>query len=39
MAKCDEILISKEKRRNSLLEQNFKVILENKNWPKLIEHY
>ena len=39
MSKSEEILISREKRRNTLLGQNFRVILENKNWPKLIEHY
>ena len=39
VAKGDEILISKEKRRSPLLGQNFRVILENKDWPKLIEHY
>ena len=39
MFKSDEILISKEKRGSLLSGQNFKVILKNKNWPKLIEHY
>jgi hypothetical protein len=39
VSKSDEILISKEKRRSRFLGQNFRVILENKDWPKLIEHY
>ena len=39
VAKSDEILVSKEKRRSRFLAQNFRVILENKDWPKLIEHY
>ena len=39
MVKREEILISKEKRGSPLSGQNFKVILKNKNWPKLIEHY
>ena len=39
MVKRGEILISKEKRGSLLSGQNFKVILKNKNWPKLIEHY
>ncbi len=38
-AKNEEIFISKEKKSRPLSEQNFKVILKNKNWPKLIEHY
>ena len=32
-------LISKEKKGSPLSGQNLKVILKNKNWPKLIEHY
>ena len=39
MVKREEILISKEKRDSPRSGQNFKVTLENKNWPKLIEHY
>ncbi len=39
MSNSEEILISKEKRVSSLSGQNFKVILKNKNWPDLIEHY
>ena len=39
MVKSDEILISKEKIGSPPSPQNFKDILENKNWPILIEHY